>query len=338
MTMHLKQSSTTATVIIPAYTMDRWDLLSRAVESVQSQTRPPLELILCIDRNPELFSRCQHEWGSQADPGGVPIHVVANRFDQDDSGAGAHVRAHGAKRRFGAGWARNTAAELAKGDILVFLDDDAFGDADWLEHLLAPYDDADVVAVGGAPLPAYETGRPPWFPWNFDWVFGCAYEGMPKQLAPLGHLIGANMSVRREAFEGIGGFHSIDFDDLDLCMRVAAACPGQQLLFEPRAIVHHYVPAQRVEWRYFWRRCFYVNREKVEAFADMGDAANIEAERAFVRKALTTQVAVELRTVSSGDVNGLRRLGAMGIGVAMAGLGHLVGQLLHFSQSVRQAG
>jgi hypothetical protein len=159
---------------------------------------------------------------------------------------------------------------------------------------------------------------------------------MPKQLAPLGHLIGANMSVRREAFEGIGGFHSIDFDDLDLCMRVAAARPDQQLLFEPRAIVHHYVPAQRVQWRYFWRRCFYVNREKVEAFAEMGDAANIEAERAFVRKALTTQVGVELRTVIGGDVNGLRRLGAMGIGVAMAGLGHLVGRLHLLSRSVRR--
>jgi len=297
-----------------------------------------LELILCIDRNPELLDRCQRQWGNEADPGGVPVHVVANRFDQDDSGAGAHVRAHGSKRRFGAGWARNTAAELAKGDVLVFLDDDAHGDADWLEHLLAPYDDATVVGVGGAPLPAYETGRPAWFPWNFDWVFGCAYEGMPKQLAPLGHLIGANMSVRREAFEGIGGFHSIDFDDLDLCMRVAAARPDQHLLFEPRAIVHHYVPAQRVEWRYFWRRCFYVNREKVEAFVDMGEAANIQAERAFVRKALTTQVAGELGAVARGDLNALRRLGAMCVGVAMAGLGHLVGRGQVFIDSARRRG
>jgi hypothetical protein len=210
---------------------------------------------------------------------------------------------------------------------LVFLDDDAAAEPDWLEHLLAPYDDPRTVAVGGAPLPAYETGRPRWFPVNFDWVFGCAYEGMPKQLSPLAHLIGANMSVRRTVFEEIGGFHSIDFDDLDLCMRVAAHRPGQQLLYEPRAIVRHYVPAQRVAWRYFWRRCFFVNREKVEAFADMGEAANIRAEREFVRRAVTTQVAKDLDDVRRGRWVGLSRLGAMMVGVAMAGLGHVVGRV-----------
>ncbi len=333
--MHLNQPSVTATVIIPAYTLDRWDLLSEAVASVQSQARPPLELIVSIDRNQELLDRCQRQWGDQTVPGGVPVHVVANRFDQDDRGAGAHVRAHGSKRRFGAGWARNTAAELAKGDILVFLDDDAWADPDWLEHLLAPYDDDPrAVAVGGAPMPAYETGRPVWFPWNFDWVFGCAYEGMPTELAPLGHLIGANMSVQRGAFEEIGGFHSIDFDDLDLCMRVAAARSDQYLLFEPRAVVHHFVPAQRVEWRYFWRRCFYVNREKVEAFAGMGDAANIKAERAFVRRAMTTQVAREFRVLRRGDLNGIRRLVAMAVGVSMAGCGHLTGRVQNFLHPV----
>ena len=51
--MHLNQPSVTATVIIPAYTMDRWDLLSQAVASVQTQTRLPLELILSIDTGNE---------------------------------------------------------------------------------------------------------------------------------------------------------------------------------------------------------------------------------------------------------------------------------------------
>jgi GT2 family glycosyltransferase len=108
------------------------------------------------------------------------------------------------------------------------------------------------------------------------------------------------MSVRRDVFEKIGGFHSIGFDDLDLCMRVATQCPGQDLLYEPRAIVHHFVPAQRVEWRYFWRRCFFVNREKVDAFAEMGEAANIRAEREFVWRALTEQIAIDVSDVLRG--------------------------------------
>jgi glycosyltransferase involved in cell wall biosynthesis len=325
--MQSLSSLPSATVIIPAYTLDRWDLINAAVASVEAQTCPPLELILCIDHNPELFSRCDEKWAKELSPSGFPIRVIANRFDQNDDGAGVHVKAHGSKRRFGAGWARNSGAETALGDILVFLDDDAAADPEWLAFLLAPYESATTVAVGGAPLPAYETSRPAWFPANFDWVFGCAYAGMPEKLGPLAHLIGANMSVRRDVFEAIGGFHSIDFDDLDLCMRVAAHCPGKELLYEPKAIVHHYVPAQRVAWRYFWRRCFFVNREKVEAFAEMGAAANIRAEREFVQRAMTRQASREIAAILRGQWDGFLRLGAMFVGVMMAGMGHGVGRI-----------
>ena len=81
--------TTTATVIIPAFTMLRWELLSDAVASVESQSRPPVELILCIDHNPDLLEKCVGTWGSAPSLTGFPIHVVANRFEQDESGAGA---------------------------------------------------------------------------------------------------------------------------------------------------------------------------------------------------------------------------------------------------------
>jgi glycosyltransferase involved in cell wall biosynthesis len=315
----------TASVVIPAYSMARWGQLVKAVDSALAQERPPLEIILCIDHNPELLDRSRLRWeGAES---AVPVRVVANRFSQDHLDATAHQRAHGSKRRFGAGWARNTAAEVAQGEVLVFLDDDAWAEPDWLSHLLAPYKDERTVAVGGAPLPEYETGRPSWFPANFDWVFGCAYEGMPTKLAPLGHLIGANMSVRLKAFEQVDGFHSIDFDDLDLCMRVAAAFPDGRVLFEPKAVVHHYVPAERVAWRYFWRRCFFVNREKVQAFAAMGPAADLGAERAFVRRALTTQVRAAISEAARGRSQALVQLAVMMLGIGLAGLGNLVGRV-----------
>jgi GT2 family glycosyltransferase len=316
----------TATVIIPAYSLDRWDQLSAAVDSVLAQTCPPVALVLCIDHNTQLLERCKQRWERPGTASDFPIVVVPNRFSQAESGSAAHVRAHGSKRRFGAGWARNTGAELATGDILVFLDDDASADPDWLEQLLAPYTEATTVAVGGAPLPVYATRRPSWFPRNFDWVFGCAYDGMPTALAPLRHLIGANMSVRREVFEEVGGFHSIDFDDLDLCMRVAAQRPTQRILFEPRAIVHHHVPAERVTWSYFWRRCFFVNREKVETFDEMEMAANLHAELDFVARAIRTQTLREIGKLRRGDRAALARLGAMYVGLAMSGIGHVVGR------------
>ena len=88
---------------------------------------------------------------------------------------------------------------------------------------------------------------------------------------PLGRLIGANMSVRRAALHQIGGFHSDNHDDMDMCHRLMNTRPADQIVYEPMAQVHHHVPRSRTTWSYFWRRCFVVNKGKVEAFRQMED-------------------------------------------------------------------
>ena len=300
-------SPPTVSVIICAYTEDRWSLLEDSVASVEAQTAPPVEIILCIDHNEELLRRCERRfvWGRQAKA--VPLIVVANKYD-------GHL-----------GSARNTAAEIARGEVLAFLDDDAAAAVDWLEQLIAPFSDPRVAAVGGAPLPRFEKQRPRWFPREFDWVFGCAYRGLPLTRAPLAHLIGANMSARCSVLREIGGFHSDDHDDMDMCHRIAHA--GHRVLYEPLAIVYHFVPATRTTWHYFWRRCYLVNRGKVEAFANMQEASSLDAELTFVARTLTTGVLAEIRPVIRGDLYGLARVGAMIAGIALAGLGHLSGKL-----------
>jgi GT2 family glycosyltransferase len=304
--------------------MDRWPLIKKAVESARGQTAAVDAVVLCIDNNDELLRRAQEEWGEVS---GTPVKVLPNRHTAHLAGRDYHEKTHGTARRFGAGSARNTAAETVTSDIVAFMDDDAWAEPHWIEQLLTLYRDRSVKAVGGAPLPDYETGRPAWFPGNFDWVFGCAYEGLPTEPAPLRRLIGANMSVRREALEAIGGFHVNDFDDLDLCMRVAARYGDDCIYYNPRAVVHHYVPAARVTWRYFWRRCFFVNRRKVSAFRGMGEAGNLIAERHFVIGALRHQLVRGVKRGLRGDPQALVALGAMIAGIALAGAGHLRGQL-----------
>ena len=318
------QAQLTVAVVIPAYTLDRWELIKKAVESARHQSLPPQEVVLCIDNNDELYQQSQREWSAPS--AGPPVRVVPNRHSDHLAGQSTHERAHGTTRRFGAGSARNAAVETLSVDVVAFLDDDAHADGHWLGELLGVYRDTDVVAVGGAPLPDYETRRPRWFPYNFDWVFGCAYEGLPTSTAPLGHLIGANMSVRRLALLQVGGFQSVDFDDLDLCMRLADRYGPRALQYNPDAVVHHHVTAERVTWRYFYRRCFFVNREKVEAFRGMGDAANLRSERQFVWRALRVQLRAEMRRLAAGDVQAPRRVAAMVTGIGLAGAGHLAGR------------
>jgi hypothetical protein len=133
------------------------------------------------------------------------------------------------------------------------------------------------------------------------------------------------MSARSSALREVGGFHSDDHDDMDMCHRIAYV--QRSVLYEPLAIVHHFVPATRTTWHYFWRRCYLVNQGKVEAFANMQEASSLGAELTFVARTLTTGVLAEIRHVIRGDLYGLARVGAMIAGIALAGLGHLTGKL-----------
>jgi GT2 family glycosyltransferase len=298
----------TISVIIPAYTEDRWELTLQSVASAQEQTLQPCEIIVCIDHNETLFHRCAAYWADFA-ASTPPIRVIQSKYDGHQ------------------GAARNTAAEIAAGEILAFLDDDAAADKDWLEILTKPYQDERIGAVGGRPVPVFEAGRPAWFPLQFDWVFGCAYDGLPTSRGPLAHLIGTTMSVRRTLFEQVGGFHSDNHDDMDMCHRVAHIKGSEGVIYEPAATVRHFVPASRPTWKYFWRRCFFVNKGKVEAFAQMGDAATLGAETRFVRCALINGVPQGISQAAKGDAHGLARSAAIIAGVVLAAAGYVAGRI-----------
>ena len=55
----LATSGPTVSVVIAAYTMERWDDLRRAVESVQAQTIGVLETIVVVDHHPDLLARAR---------------------------------------------------------------------------------------------------------------------------------------------------------------------------------------------------------------------------------------------------------------------------------------
>jgi len=295
-------------VVICTYDLARWDLLVRAVESVHAQSVRPGRLIICVDHNRELFERAMTTWGGDQRTTTV---VVENAF------AG----------RLGS--ARNTGLLRCVSDVVAFLDDDASAAPDWLARLLDVYrSQPHAMAVGGAPRPDYAAARPEWFPPDYDWVFGCHYLGLPNHREPVRHLIGANMSARLDPLLAVGGFHADNHDDMDLSHRLAHHHGPDAVVYEPKAEVHHHVSAQRLTWSYFWRRCFFVNRGKVGAFADMGEAGNLGAELRFGMRVLGN-TGRGLVALLRGNRARFLQTQAAAAGLAFAVCGHVVGRIEH---------
>ncbi|MFN3521827.1 MAG: glycosyltransferase family 2 protein [Phenylobacterium sp.] len=161
------------------------------------------------------------------------------------------------------GFARgaNLGARAASGEILVFLNPDAFLQSGCVAGLVRAIENRPVPSlVGGRVLNADRTEQrgarrgditpmtalmslsrlaqkvPAWRQYEVHWENDAA----PDQVAPVPTVSGACLCMRREDFEAVGGFdegYFLHVEDVDLCWRVRRA--GGQVLFHPKAEVVH---------------------------------------------------------------------------------------------------
>lgn len=288
-------------VVICTHSAERWELLSAAVESAVSER--PDEVIVVVDHNSELLRLSD---SLRASPSSATrMRVVANRNSHGLSGA------------------RNTGIAMSNSTFVAFLDDDAEPLAGWLTHLLAPFSDRSVVAVGGRALPARPERFPAWWPHEYDWIVGCSWTGLPESLTEVRNVIGCTMAFRREALEETGGFHAdlgrvgnnaAGCEETELCIRLRRR--GGRIVYEPQATVRHHVDDARLTARYFLRRCWAEGRSKafIRRHLD-GDA--LGPERRFVVDTLRRSAAVGARALTTRSWQSAARAAAMvgGLGV-----------------------
>ena len=296
-------------VIICAFTEDRWEDLCGVLGSVRAQTEPPGEIILVIDHCPPLLRRARLAFPE--------VTVVPNHFQKGLAGG------------------RNTGVAHAWGDVVAFIDDDAVAGPDWLARLADHYLDPTVLGVGGLVEPAWEHRRPGWFPPELDWVVGCSYLGMRSGLGPVRNFIGANMSFRREILAEIGGF-SIELgrvdsnpfgcEETELCLRVSQRHPGAILLYEPAASVRHRVRRHRARWRYLRARCYAEGRSKATVASLAGAEPALASERSYVRSTIPRGVCRSLLRALRGRPSGLLSAFALVLAVFTTGFGYVVGR------------
>ena len=303
-------SAPSVSVIICAYTFERRDELACAVRSALEQTLPARELTVVVDNNPELLAHARERFDG--------VQVVANHHGPGLSGA------------------RNTGADVSRGSILAFLDDDGIASARWLEEHLMGYSDPSVLGVGGDVTPIWRSDPPRWLPEELYWVIGCTYTGMPVEPAPIRNPIGANMSIRADVFAGAGGFRQelgrLDVggkaitgtaDETEFCIRASQRYPDGQWLYRPAASIRHVVAPHRTTWRHFVERCRLEGGSKAVLVGLRGQRSGLASERRYVARVLPLGALRELRAAVRGEPYALKRAGAICAGLAITTLTYL---------------
>ncbi len=177
----------------------------------------------------------------------------------------------------GLSYARNTGLRAARGEIMVFLDDDAVAHPAFLERLLAAYDETGADAIGGRVELRWEATRPHWLSDDLLDVLGYFAPSKKRMLLPPTiDASSCNISIKSEVLHAIGFFSPllskriaapIVMEIADVCRRLRVA--GYTLWYEPEAIVEHRVPAARLTRPYFVGRAYWQGRSEVVAqYAD----------------------------------------------------------------------
>ncbi|HTK11594.1 MAG TPA: glycosyltransferase family 2 protein [Ktedonobacteraceae bacterium] len=317
----MKNSICDISVIICAYTEDRWTELLKAVESIRQQNIVAREIILVIDHNTSLLERSRMQIADAI--------VIENNRPKGLSGA------------------RNSGIARAKGLFIAFLDDDAIAEPDWLERLNAGCQNPHVLGTGGVVEPLWVEKRPDWFPHEFYWVVGCSYQEKLRTVTEVRNPYGGCTCIRREVFEVIGGFHEkigrvgnhpLGGEETELSIRATQHWPDKVFLCDPQARIHHHIQPARATWSYFFRRCYAEGISKAAITTLVGAKDSLASERAYTLLTLPKGVARGLAEgIFRQDPAGFLRAGAIVSGLGMTGMGYLAGRLALWASTNKKA-
>jgi GT2 family glycosyltransferase len=189
-------------------------------EALQGLTYPDFEVILVDDGSTDGTAAIGREFGAK-------VISTENR---------------------GLSNARNTGYEAATGEIIAYIDDDAYPDPHWLYYLAHRFTEDDWSAVGGPNLPPADAGM----------IAECVANspGGPVQVlvsdTEAEHIPGCNMAFRKSALEAIRGFDArfrAAGDDVDACWRLVAV--AGRIGFHAGAVVWHH---RRNSVRAYWKQ------------------------------------------------------------------------------------
>jgi len=150
-----------------------------------------------------------------------------------------------ASGKIGPAGKRNLALKYASGEIVAFLDDDAYPEKDWLKQAIGYFSDPKVAAVGGPAITPADDGV-------LQKVSGAVYEsyiggaGVRNRYLSVGETREVddwptvNLLVRKDIFEKVGGFDCSFWpgEDTKLCLDIIHQ--GSKIVYGPKVIAYHH--------------------------------------------------------------------------------------------------
>ena len=159
--------------------------------------------------------------------------------------------------------ARNKGIKEAKGDLIVYVDDDALVDSNYLRDYMEWFEKhPETMACGGPIEPLYETQEPMWMtPYTKALLTAWMNYGDKVREYPQGRYPGGgNAAYRKEVFDKVGLFNTalgrkggnlMGSEEKDIFDKMHAL--HMQVLYLPTPVLHHCIPQAKLERDYFDR-------------------------------------------------------------------------------------
>jgi GT2 family glycosyltransferase len=217
-------------IIISTYDKNNYNDTLNCLSSILKQNYANKEILLVLDHNEELYRRYNENLYKYKD-----VKMLIN----DSSGLSN---------------ARNIGIKNSTGDVIVFIDDDAYVGKNYLENLVNNYRDNDIIGVGGKVLPQ---GKSP-APEEIYWIEGFTYKGYPDKRCIVRNMLGCNMSFRKYVFDisifnpNLGKVRGnfITAEETEFCIRISSKFPDKKIIYDPDLIVYHKVYKSRQKLDY----------------------------------------------------------------------------------------
>jgi GT2 family glycosyltransferase len=204
---------------------------------------PYFSVCIITYRRPDLLAKCLERIA----PGRQTLDAANYEVvvsDDCPEGSARQVVANGGFARWvkgpeqGVAANRNNAAQAARGEWIVFVDDDELPEPDWLEKL-------HEAAVSGTWDVIEGRVEPVDYPDSVFWYAPTVRQG--------GLFCTANLAIRRELLVKLGGFDQrlrVSHEDVELGGRIVAS--GCRTTFQGDAVVYH--PARKSTFRQGWAK------------------------------------------------------------------------------------